>query len=1628
MSSIDLSPEDHNQSINYRSLEELVYNDDFEDIATIKMWCEKLQNFKLEGTESMYELQTLVNGLSYLMSYMFTAAEELKEVAERETSAMAEREDQWEEEKQELKEELETLRERITSRADAGESSEAFRAQINSLKEENRALQQLSRDRDRQMADQGDRFEALVARVDALTRERDTLIDYRAQSEDTISELRRRIFAKTEESTNEWETKKLKLRNEQAVTLSRQMQAVVAQNDELRAEVTKVSNALEEATKLMEESSIRISKLKEDLLGAEEREAELSNENGILLEKLEEYSSKTEQMENEALDSESGMKNLIMGQSGVIEELKDELEMAERELMYLREKIASDMTQEKELELEKLKEELVEATKMARELFGEHIQSKGINEDQTANLRIRLVQLEQKLRKGSAQNDELQKSQKNLEDELVKKDESHASLAAEIERLRELKFGDARGEVKRLETQLKLREIQISKMTNFCTMLQIELGRYAEREFKESPPNQSTKDLQPTSAEKDKNIKKTETSDVKKDSHNEEEQKEKLVEHIEKEAGEQNLRGQRQQMFQPLVADFEQQAMLISNLYYEIMKLIEENNAKTGQLNEMEHWMKNKKSIIDESKAQLKMAYNEIRVLKEQSELENYEYEHQTSSTQIELEQAKMEIVELNVLRDSIKKGGNVLERRTEEMSRKLIAEKMQNIRLSRTCTVLRARVLRSEEASQKMKEKIVKNRTKNDKHIANLQYDLDLTCMELAAMQHRVIHSIPLKQWEELMTKYKKVIKKEFVGTDNVEMAKTSIELEEHEVSLGKSMEDKTSNEQLMAKNEYLKKIISVLTDQNEFWNKETESLQKENEELKKFIEDIENESDLKSVLAAIEHRLLFTIREQQETLFDLQRETRKKRDSDEFLAKNRQEWMAERKRFVHMVVILQRALQQQRASNMASFTLEQMEKLKGKIAETLRVEEIALAKRREAEEIQEKLENQLMNQTNLDKARNDLIGEDLNRQRVEKMLQTAYTNISKETTKSEKIEKMIKEKEDEIKHLKAKIEDVEKTNDEYLQVISSMNVEQIFKKMDFHWEKGENKTKTIEIANVLEEAAIKDETDYEMDYDSSGSSDKLSERLVVKTIVQDNSVEFKQKLEQMKQTAEAAIRGYKEQLTQKEAEVASYRDLLLIKMNEPTKMVREKEIVTRELRVPDDEAETKLKQAAGEIARLKAEVEELQVSNKDLYRNRQFMQTSARKTVHNTSVQTDIQDDGEEDGDVGVGRIGDNIKTSERSSKKSLSQLDEFTTEKQDESLKYKNEIRFLKERLKKAVETNNSLTRACQKIKDEAMEQLDAKRRDDNMAQVSANHNMEVSLRMEIEQHRQEVQKLKKRLMEREKEIVSLNQNKIQLKKDSEEEVNKWNERKRLMEKLEVSQKKLKESNDQVAEFKDRLEKKEKYLEQIRTEEQSYEKEIQKMSRRLKEMRSERDSAVFDNHQLAILRDKIQTLQEQLHGKDKELSQISSNFRRIDKENSELKERMRSLTLSLELTKKEKHRMIESSSESQKKQVTPTVKEVREVIIKDSQLDEVLKGTRRQLRLMELKYKECDEKLKQISDQHSSLTEEYSKVVKKLASRDERSTGAVVVLGDKLQAKDKEITQLKSRISSLERRLSQ
>ncbi|CAJ0571266.1 unnamed protein product, partial [Mesorhabditis spiculigera] len=88
-----------------------------------------------------------------------------------------------------------------------------------------------------------------------------------------------------------------------------------------------------------------------------------------------------------------------------------------------------------------------------------------------------------------------------------------------------------------------------------------------------------------------------------------------------------------------------------------------------------------------------------------------------------------------------------------------------------------------------------------------------------------------------------------------------------------------------------------------------------------------------------------------------------------------------------------------------------------------------------------------------------------------------------------------------------------------------------------------------------------------------------------------------------------------------------------------------------------------------------------------------------------------------------------------------------------------------------------------------------------------------------------------------------------------------------------------------------------------------------------------------------------------------------------------------------------------------------------------------DEALAELRKKLRTAEIRYEETVERLTAIRHEYDILNKEHSRLLGRWKNREVAPhTGvAVAVLSDKLQAKDREISQLKSRISQLEREMS-
>jgi uncharacterized membrane-anchored protein YhcB (DUF1043 family) len=82
--------------------------------------------------------------------------------------------------------------------------------------------------------------------------------------EDTIRELNRRLSAKTDLAPrNEWESRKLKQRSEQALMLGNQLRNADAQNAELKERIESVTKAFEESAALLQETTRKYEKLRE---------------------------------------------------------------------------------------------------------------------------------------------------------------------------------------------------------------------------------------------------------------------------------------------------------------------------------------------------------------------------------------------------------------------------------------------------------------------------------------------------------------------------------------------------------------------------------------------------------------------------------------------------------------------------------------------------------------------------------------------------------------------------------------------------------------------------------------------------------------------------------------------------------------------------------------------------------------------------------------------------------------------------------------------------------------------------------------------------------------------------------------------------------------------------------------------------------------------------------------------------------------------------------------------------------------------------------------------------------------------------------------------------------------------
>ena len=109
-----------------------------------------------------------------------------------------------------------------------------------------------------------------------------------------------------------------------------------------------------------------------------------------------------------------------------------------------RARLALTNNDEREVELERLRQELIEATKLARQLFGSMSGDTSATQslDPTAELRVRIVQMDKQLEIAQHKINDLKEENKKLERIAEEKDAINAKINGELERIRKVRTSE----------------------------------------------------------------------------------------------------------------------------------------------------------------------------------------------------------------------------------------------------------------------------------------------------------------------------------------------------------------------------------------------------------------------------------------------------------------------------------------------------------------------------------------------------------------------------------------------------------------------------------------------------------------------------------------------------------------------------------------------------------------------------------------------------------------------------------------------------------------------------------------------------------------------------------------------------------------------------------------------------------------------------------------------------------------------------------------------------------------------------------------------------------------------------------------------------------------------------------
>ncbi|KAI1731189.1 hypothetical protein Ddc_03922 [Ditylenchus destructor] len=1159
-----------------------------DDPEQLQYWYEQLVELELPDTEDGFtreDIEIISQATRLIMQYEHTNAEELKEVAEREAVEMAEKEENWEMERDMLKEEISNLRERITSRAGISETNEAFRAEIDSLTSENAYLKQLGRERDRELADQRDKVEELSSRVESLEKEKALFISNQAQLEDTIREMNRRISSKSDISQRtDWESRKLRQRNEQAILLSDQLQNVISQNDELKAEVERLTEALENATVLIQDSSSKYAEFSEQLGQAETSIERLAEDNKELRQQLAEKDSKLTESVDEAKMSDDEMRKMLLIKNAQIEQLRDTLQRNELEIEELRARLELQHNPEREEELERLRTELVSATQTARKLFGAAMLEADSAAQQTADpmaeLRLRIVQMDKEVELAENRIKSLEKDKIELEAALEQKDLENARVIEQNQRYRQLAFGDADGEVRRLEKQLEFRDNQIEKLNHKCTLLQVELQQHLERDTEAKEPKRvRIKDQESPEVTKKKpkaKSKELETEEIA-------EEATEVIPETKEISQEPTIVGPPSYFMKPQTREeVEANAAVIKSLYEEIVRLIHEVESKQKELDNRAKLQAERDGLLTAAKketAQVQKLLDELRdSIFGKSGGEQILDENELAAKNEALE---IENMELRRFADSIKNTtGNEKERRMAEGTRRLVFLAIQNQRLERRAETNQSLRKAIAEENSRLAERCQRLAVGDQRRSRQLTMENEINLIEIARLQNALLHSAPLAEYNRLLRDYKQLLHRSTIGSagssasgttgsdagyQSAEDDSSSIS-QAYQFNINRSailLSENRKTEEMLVRNQRLEEMSQILEAQNDYLKRECEKSRAEVEELSAFLNDLEEETELKSMIVNIERRFVQALREQFDSTQDRMISEHQLSNLEKELHRRRREWQQERQHLVNVISNLHTVLRKIHSDKPIPISIEQLIALK-KTMEYVREKEQIVARKlteldRSKRETQEKTE--LVSELNEQLKAVNFVNVDFS-QLMEMMQRLEAAEIAREEDKPE-----------------AAIE--QRTEIALSQTTTTLT--------------SPSPKPGITIARRRESMP------HEKD-----------------VLIFDNSKEYEAEIKSVKQAAKLCVQNYQEQLEQKDRAIQEYRSII-----ETLRLSTVESQQSRQTLKEPREAQEKLEEKERHILVLERQVRELEDANARLAeqlmeeQNAHMQQISGRRNV---------------------------------------------------------------------------------------------------------------------------------------------------------------------------------------------------------------------------------------------------------------------------------------------------------------------------------------------------------------------------------------------------------------------------